>query len=63
MAVKNISDYMPEHEDDTVTLMQARVSTKLYEEFKPLLKAAGHSNKDFMEASMRKYIDEKKAKK
>lgn len=61
MSSKNISDYLPDN--DPVVNVQARVSTTLYEEFRSLLKAEGHSFKDFMEASMRKFIDEKKRKK
>lgn len=57
---KNISDYLPEVNDDDIVLMQAKVKRSLYEQFKPFLKAEGQTTKAFMEACMMKFIDEKK---
>lgn len=62
MSKKNISDYMPE-KDDSTTLVQAKVKTSLFDEFKPVLKGQKQTFKAFVEACMSKFIDENKGRK
>lgn len=60
--VKSISDYMPAHKHEETELIQAKVLRSLKKEFIPLLKARNNTFLEFIEASMRKFIDENKGK-
>jgi hypothetical protein len=60
MAKKNISDYLEARSDEETKLVQAKVKISLYDEFRPLLKGQRQTFRAFIEASMRKFIDEKK---
>lgn len=60
-ALKRISDYIPDHEEET-RLVQAKVEVGLFEQFNIIRKANNISWKDFIVASMKKFIDEKKGK-
>jgi hypothetical protein len=60
---KKITDYLPEHKPQEATsLVQAKVSKTLKEEFLPLLDARGNTMIEFIEGAMQQFIDEHKGK-
>jgi vacuolar-type H+-ATPase subunit C/Vma6 len=59
MAKSKIQDYMePQIDECDTTLLQAKVSRELKDQFTQVLKAKHRTIKEFIEASMLKFIDE-----
>jgi hypothetical protein len=65
MSKKNIADYMPADDSKAPTkLVQAKVSMELWKKFLPILKKQKQRKiKEFIEASMQKFIDEESVRK